>query len=483
MFSKQGLSFVIFGVLGWLLSPEDFGVLSTAMILIMFLDSFIESGFSSALIQRQNVTTKHFSLIFVVNVIVGALLTLIGLVVAHPAANYFATPLLAPVIQVLSVGFFVNALSLTQVALAQKNLLFKPLAMRDTIATIVGGALGITLAILGFGVWSLVAQTLATYLINTIVLWSVTKWRPRLREASFSVVRELWPYSSRLFVFNIIKFFAQNTEKFFILVMLGTVALGYYTFAFKFTVLPITMFVGSIGIYLFPKFSRLQTDPATVKHSYLLTTRVIQAVVTPLVLALIVSAPIIVPTIWQEKWLTAISILQILAVLAYAQALISPVGQLLKAFNRPHWLLYWSIGVTVVLAASLPLAARQFDLAGVAWTLTIVYGIGLPVNYWLVKKLLPITLREVGTALLPSLLSAAVAAAVFMTITALLPNRTWLQLITGYALAGATYLGLLYWSDRSSITVVTKELQRFASANATGITTPDAASYPDQTRP
>lgn len=454
MVSKQGLSFIVFAILSWLLSPADFGILATAMIMITFLDSFVENGFSSALIQKQNVTEKHFSSVFAVNLVVGTCLTTIGIFSAGLVAEFFAMPQLKLIIQVLSVSFVINAISLTQTALAQKKLQFRSLAIRDTISTLVGGSIGIALALLHFGIWSLVIQTIITYALSAIVLWVMTQWRPQWRLMSMSAIKELWPYSSRLFVFNFVKFFAQNTEKFVITLIIGSIALGVYTFAYKFTVLPITMFAGAIGIYLFPQFSRLQKDPTVAIRSYLTTTRVVQAIVTPIILATMVSAPIIIPLVWQNKWLDAIIILQALAALAYTQNLISPIGQLLKAFNKPGWLLAWSIGVTVILGAALPFAADRFQLVGVAWTMTIIYLIGLPVNYWLLQQVLPIRLTDIGRALSPSLFSSGLAAIVFLISTALVGEYPEVQLIVGFSLSATTYFSSLYWLDRPSILLI-----------------------------
>lgn len=460
MLSKQILSLIIFGILGWLLDPQDFGMLTTALILITFLDAFVEGGFGSALIQHQRVSNRHFSSIFTLNVIIGAVLTGGGWLISRPVATYLETPLLAQIIQVLSLGFFINALSLTQITLAQKQLLFRRLTIRDTISTIIGGGIGITCALLGYGVWSLVAQTMSSYIINTIILWSVTTWKPNLRETSWSAIKELWPYSSRLFMFNIIKFFSQNIEKFFITSLLGTISLGVYSFANKFTTLPITTFVGSIGLYLFPKYSRLQDNLPSIKDSYLITQRIIQTITTPLTFGVIVSSPFIVPALWHNKWLQAIAIIQILSILAYLQGLISLLGPLLKALNRPQWLVYWSVGITLCVSVSLPLVTIYFKLLGIAWTLVIIYSIGWCVNNGLIRLLLNVTWRELARVILPSLGAALLGVLAFQLIVNILPPFVWLQISCGLGVFAFIYLLVLYSFDRSTLTILNIEAKR-----------------------
>lgn len=458
--SKQSLALLVFSILTWLLSPYEFGVLATAMIVISFLDSFSESGFGSALIQKQNITPKHITSIFVFNICIGVVLTIIGILAAGVVANYFDLSILRPVLMVLSLGFVINAASLTQLALAQKNLRFRSLTIRDSIATVIGGACGIILALYHAGVWSLVAQTIVTYTISTIVIWRMSQWRPHWRDLSMDALKELWPYSSKLFIYNFIKFFAQNVEKIVISVMLGSLALGIYTFAVKLTVLPITMFAGAIGIYLFPQLARLQDNQQQAVTSYLRTTQVVQTVVTPIIIGTVVSAPLLVPLIWQDKWLAAISLMQILGVLAYIQNLISPMGQLLKAFNRPGLLLVWSIIVTVGLMSVLPLLARYDSLFIISLGFTAVYAIGIPVNYFFVKQVLPITVSTMSRAILPSLLNSGLAAMMFSVCVLLLKGHPWLQLITGVSLAATMYCATTYWFDRSSWLIIMAESQR-----------------------
>lgn len=440
---KQVISLIIFTVLSLILKPADFGLIAMALVWITFLDSFSETGFSSALIQRQNVDARHFSSIFALNISVGVLLAALGVGLSYPAALIFHNPMVQPLMAVLSLGFVVNAFSLTQVALAQKQLRFKNLFIRDALATVLGGVVGIGTALAGAGAWSLVWQTLVTYIVGTITLWSIAHWRPRFQEMEWSAIKDLWSYSSRLFIFNFFKFFAQNTDKFFIGYVLGTVAIGVYTFAFRWTSLPITMFVGAIGIYLFPHYAAMQTDRANIKKSYLQVLRVTNALVLPLLIGIATLAPLALPLFWQDKWLAAIPVIQLLCLLAYAQAFISPVGQLQKALNKPNWLLWWSIGATVVITISLPLLAQRWGLIGASLVLVVVYWIGLPLNYATVKRLIDLSFSEIIRGLLPSILAGIVMALIII-------NCLWLPLtpllrLMSAVVGGTVVYALILW--------------------------------------
>lgn len=456
---KQGISVVVFAVLAALLPPEDFGLIGMAIIWIAFLDSFFEAGFGSALIQRQNVTDQHYSSVFALNIVMGICLTIFGIALSWPAALLFQTPALQPVMAVLSLGFLMTALSLTQVSLAQKELRFKDLAIRDVISTSISGIAGISAALYGLGVWSLVIQTLTTYVINTVTLWSISHWRPTMRSASFAHIKELWSYSSKLFMFNVVKFFSQNTDKFFISLLLGTFAMGMYTFAFKWTALPIATFVGAVSVYLFPLFSKMQKEKSSITDAYILTVKSINVVIVPVLVGIILLAPIVVPLIWGDTWLQAIPLIQIFCILALAHSLLSPVGQVLKALNKPSWLLLWSIGFTVLAAIALPLAAHYYDIIGAAWAMTGIYIISLPINFIMLQKLINLRVRDIVTTFGPSSIAGGIMAIFIFVI--LLFNQNIASLLFGCIGGLSLYAATIWIIDKPLVVTIYRYIKGF----------------------
>ena len=248
----QVATLIVYFALAALLPPRDFGLVGMAGAWLAVLNTFCETGFGAALIQRDQVRGEHLSSTFAVNLAMGAVLTLLGIVLSYPAARFFSTPDLQPVMAVLSLAFLMRAFGLTQVALAQRELRFRALALRDVSANVLGGSAGLALALAGYGVWSLVGMTLVNGLVATVMVWRLGRWRPRLSEISRGAVAELWPYSSRILGFNLFKAFAQNVDRMIIGRLLGVHALGVYSFASRSVIYPVTTFVGALGAYLFP---------------------------------------------------------------------------------------------------------------------------------------------------------------------------------------------------------------------------------------
>lgn len=452
--SKQGITFIIFLILTWLLAPEDFGLLGIAMLWTTFLDAFSETGFSGALIQRQAVTQRHFSSVFFMNLIVALCLTIASISLSWLSARWLDAPAIQPLIVALSFTFIINAFSLTQISLAQKQLRFRDLAVRDSIATTLGGILGIGGAVLGLGVWSLVLQTMSTALIGAVTLWSVATWRPHISEFSWQHIKELWPYSSKLFIFNVFKFFAQNTEKFFIAITLNAYALGLYLFAFKLTALPVNTFVGGTTVYLFPKYSLIQQDVQAIKTSYLFTIKAILLSVGPIMAFVVILAPMLVPMIWSNKWNDAIVIIQILPLLAIAQAIISPTGQLWKAVNRPSHLMYWSIGVTFGLLMFVPLGAYYFNITGAAVAIVLVYLLCLPIIFFNLRRLIALQMRDLYQTMWPSIVITGLTALTAWLALQLDFLPVWIRVAGAFIGTGIVYVVSLRLLDRNFITTI-----------------------------
>lgn len=406
---KQGLTVVIFAILAFLLNPIDFGILGMAMAWIAFIQVFSELGFGAALVQRHEINLNYFSTIFFINVALGISLTFIGILLSWPCALFFKTQEVQPIMAVLSLGFVINSFSLTYIAIAQRELRFRDLAIRDISASLIGGIAGIIFAFLKFGVWSLVVQSLINYAVGTILLWNMSKWKPQLKEFSFQNVKDLWDYSSKIFGFQIFKYFAQNNDKLIIGYLLGPIALGLYTFAYKLTVFPVITIVGSIGNYLFPKFSKIQEDLETIKSSYLFINKVINCIVAPCMVIIALLSPSLVPPIFGQKWVSTIPLIQILAILGIIIPWISPAGQVMKALNHPGWLLNWSVLITILVSLFI-WAGSTLNVTGATIGLVTAHIFALPIIFWMLSKLLHYSLKDILDSFAPSFLSSLLMA-------------------------------------------------------------------------
>ncbi|NEP26870.1 oligosaccharide flippase family protein [Moorena sp. SIO3I6] len=167
---RQVMQFVTTAILARLLSPSDFGLLGMAMIVIAFIDLFKDLGTSSAVIQRKNISDALLHSLFWINVALGILGIFVIFVISPLAASFYQEPRVTSVLRFLSLNFFISGISILQKAILEKNLAFNTLAKIEICAIVSASFVGIGSALLGFGVWSLVYQSLVLVTVTTVML-------------------------------------------------------------------------------------------------------------------------------------------------------------------------------------------------------------------------------------------------------------------------------------------------------------------------
>lgn len=362
---KQVSQFVIVAILARLLSPDDFGLLGMITVFTGFAMTFSEMGLGPALVQKQDVTEEHLSSAFWVNIAMGALLTL-GFIAAAPAiAWFYEKPELTPLISVISLHFLFMSFTLVQQALLQKEMDFKPLMVRDIAAVVGGGAVGITCALNGFGVWSLVYQALANSLINGVSLWFFSSWRPRFL-ISLSHLRSMFKFSANLTGFQIVNYFSRNLDYLLIGKFLGAEALGFYTLAYKLMLLPLQNITWVLNKVMFPALSKIQSDLARFRDAYLKLISAISGVTFPIMAALFLLADELVLLVYGPKWNSSIMLIKILCLSGALQSLSSTVGLIYNSQGRTDIGFKFALFLSAPSVALAVLLGMQFGITGVA---------------------------------------------------------------------------------------------------------------------
>ena len=378
----QTATLVTFVVLALLLRPEDIGVVGIANAWLAIIGAFAEAGLGAALIQRRELAEEHVHTAFVLNILTGIALTIVGALMSWPAAVFFRNSEVAAVMPVLSLGFVIRSVGLTQAALLQRDLDFRALAIRDTVANLVGGSAGVALALLGAGVWSYVGMSLIVALTGVVLIWHSTNFRPSIGKFSRAHALQLWSYGWKVLGFALVKAVSQNTDRLILGHMLGTSAVGVYALAYRVVLFPVTSLATAISTYFFPHVSRIQEDPDAVRREYTRYLRIILSLVLPLLLAAAVAGGPLISMSFGPAWEAAGSIVPWLAVVGVAWAIFSPFGQLLKGLNRPGRLILWSVCYTAVTSTGLLLGSTT-GVEGAASAFAVANLLLVPVAYWL----------------------------------------------------------------------------------------------------
>ena len=178
-FSVQGIQFLVMIVMARLLTPKDYGLVGMVAIFIAVAQSLVDSGFSQALIRKQNRTETDNSTVFYFNIVVGILLYLILFAIAPWVADFYDSPELTALMRVVCLSVVFNSLVVVQRALLTVNIDFKTQAKASLAAALVSGAVGIGMAYGGYSYWAIVAQQLVNLGLNALLLWMFAHWRPR----------------------------------------------------------------------------------------------------------------------------------------------------------------------------------------------------------------------------------------------------------------------------------------------------------------
>jgi len=312
-FGQQGIQFIIGIILARLLLPEQFGLIAMLAIFMAIAQSFINSGFGQALIQKQGATHIDECSIFYFNILVGFLAAGLLCLAAPWIAGFYNQPLLVPLTCALSLNLIINAFGLVQTTLLTKHIDFKTQLKVSVIATVISGTIGVTMALNGFGVWSLVAQSLSSNLFRTALLWLFNPWRPSL-VFSFVSLRGMFAFGSRLLASGLLDTVFRNIYLVVIGKLFSPADLGFYSRAKGLQQLPVSNISTIIGRVTFPVFSSVQDDKTRLKRGVRKALTMLVMINFPMMVGLAIVAKPLVLLLLTEKWAPCIPYLQLLCV-------------------------------------------------------------------------------------------------------------------------------------------------------------------------
>ncbi len=434
------VTLLVFVALARILEPSAFGLVGLAAVFVSLMQVFIDQGFSQAIVQRKELEPGHLDSAFWSSLTLGFLLTVVGVATAAPIADLLGQPDLAPILRGLSASLVISALASTPEAILRRELAFRSLAIRQLLAAVAGGALGVAAAVSGFGVWSLVAQIVAQGAVGTVVLWVAVPWRPGLN-VSVRHFRDLFSFGWSIVVMNLLNFLNRQSDDLLIGAVLGVEALGYYSVGYRILLLLTDVMTRTIESVAFPLFSRVQGDLERLRRGYLMATQISATIATPVFLGVAALAPELIAVAFGDKWHAAVPVMQVLAFIGVLHASLFFNSTVLIATGRPRTALF----VTAVNAISNVVAfavAVQWGIVAVAAAYVIRGYLLSPLPVLLVRRVIGFRISEyVSRFAIPFACSAVMVAAILALREAIGPDvPDLLVLILGGALGAGTYL-------------------------------------------
>jgi O-antigen/teichoic acid export membrane protein len=447
----QGTSFVVFTVLARLLAPADFGLIALASIYMALIQMIIEQGLGVAVVQRHELSQEHLDAAFWVNVGLGTLFAIITVVAAPLISALLGDERLTSVIRVLSLVFIIVGFRQIQVNVLKRRMQFRLIAIRTLIANVVGGIVGVGMALSGKGVWSLVGQQLAASGTGTAILWSVSGWRPKFR-MPLGHLRQLWSVSLHAAANTLLSYARRRSSDFLIGSILGPAALGHMVIAQRLNHTVFRVITRTVSQVAFPTFSRVQHQPKRLLRVFLLVTRVVSVVSFPTFVALGALSSTIVPIFFGAKWNDSVPMMQIFAIGALYNSVGTFNGTVIGALGRTdlsfRLTLYGTALSMVFTYFTAPYGLVAVALGGISVSLIMA-----PYTARVTQSLVGHDFKTYFRQLVPSGASAAIMFFAILGVGALLRSRTspYVTLAAQIIVGGAVYVSALYVISKPSI--------------------------------
>jgi len=431
--AQRGVQFVIGIVLARLLFPEQFGLIGMLLIFMAVSQSFLDSGFGAALIQKQEITQTDICSVFYFNILVG--LAAAGLLsfAAPWIAAFYKQPILTPLTRALSLTLVINSFGLVQNALFTKQINFKTQTKVTLIAGILSGIVGITLAVREFGVWSLAIQQISSSFIRTACLWFFSSWRP-IPVFSFTSLRKLFGFGSRLLASNVLNQIFDNIYLVVIGRMFSAADLGFFTRAKNLNDLPSQSLSHMVGRVTFPVFSTIQNDHVRLKRGLKKALTTLVLVNFPMMIGLAIVARPLVLVLLTDKWAPSIPYIQLLC----AAGLLFPLQlmnlNVLQALGRSDLFLRLELIKKALIVANIAIT-WQWGISAMIYGMIVTSIISYYLNSYYNGMLISYPIKEQVFDLFPYLMvSVLMGTVVFATGSLQFPNHWSLllaQITTG----------------------------------------------------
>jgi len=310
-FARQGLQFAISLILARLLTPVDYGTVGLMVIFIAVAGVFVDSGFSTALIQRKDPSLVDISSVFYFSIGISVLAAAILCTAAPWIANFYKMPVLKPLTWLLAANLVLGSLGGIQSVLLRKSLDFRRQCIISILTVFVSGAVAIILAWRHYGVWSLAIQNLVGTIVGTTLLWFYSSWRPAW-VFSIASIRSLFKFGGFLLLSGLMDTIFTRLNTLVIGKFYSAKDLGFYSRADGTSQLPGSIMSGIIGRVAFPIFAAAQQDKTLLQAGLRKAITSVMMINIPAMMGIVVTARPLVAVLFGAQWSPCVPYLQIL---------------------------------------------------------------------------------------------------------------------------------------------------------------------------
>ncbi|KAA6329218.1 Teichuronic acid biosynthesis protein TuaB [termite gut metagenome] len=407
------VSLVISAVLARLLTPEDFGIVAVATVIISFFGIFSDLGIGPAIIQHQALSKEDLSYIYSFTIYSGFVIGILFFVSSWLIAEYYQNNKLVSVCQILSLNVFFATINIVPNALLLKNKRFKFIAYRSFIFQITGGIISVIAVLCGAGMYALlinpVFSSIGIFVTNFIQY--PQKFYCKLEVKS---LKHISSFSTYQFLFSFVNYFSRNLDKLMVGKYLGMISLGFYEKSYRLMMLPLANITHVITPVIHPLFAQYQNDLKRLTAYDLKIIRFFAFIGFPLAILLFFTSKELILLVFGEQWVAAVSIFKILSLSVGLQIIYSASGSMFQSANAVKEQFHFGILAAAINVLGLLIALFIFKSSvAVAWGVVITFTLNFLQCYWflfckVLKSRLSLFFRELYSPLIISVIIALV---------------------------------------------------------------------------
>lgn len=437
-----GIQFIIQVILARLLVPEDFGVIGMIVVFIAVSQTFIDSGFTNALIREKDPSQKDYSTVFYFNLFMAGVAYLALFFSAGAISNFFQEPQLISILRVLAIVLIINSFGLIQRTMLTKKLNFKTQTKISIISSILSGVIAVGFAYSGFGIWSLVIQTLVKQFVQSLLLSLLNRWIPSL-VFSIDSFKRLFGFGWKLLVSGLINTLYNNLYFLIIGKAYSAVELGYYTNAQKLRDTASQLITSTIQKVSYPVLSSIKEDEDRLREGYKKIIKTSVFITFPFMIGLAAVANPLIALIFGPKWLNCIEYFQILCLSGMLYPLHAINLDILQVKGRSDLFLKLEI-IKKLLGLSLigVVLFLQLGIIGLLWAAVLNSYISYFINSYYSAEMLSYSTMKQIKDITPAFIASVLMAIVIYLSGAILPDSDIVTLTAQIIIGIIVYVGI-----------------------------------------
>lgn len=432
----RGVNFVIGILLARLLSPTDYGLVGMLGIFIAISQLFIDGGLTSALIRTKDASDQDFSTVYIINLTLSFVFYAILFFCAPLVADFYGQPLLKPLMRVIALILIISSVASIHGTLLTIRVDFKTKSYISIAAALLSGVTGIICAYRGMGVWALVAQTLSSAIVMTVMTLALVRWMPKLVFSKESF-RRLFSYSSKLLAASFISVVYDNAYPMVIGKRFTAADVGQYTRAGQFPGVANNTITSALNRVAFPVLSQIQDDNERLLSVYEKYIQLSCFMIFPVLLWLCGCARPLVSFLLTDKWLACVPLMQILCFSLITNGITTINLNLLYVKGRSDLVLRLEI-IKKTIAFIILFVSMFFGLEAMCFGQVLYSFIALSLNTIYTKKILGYGLFRQVRVVFPYFLLALVVLAESLCISTFVTHHL-VAICLSLAVGAASY--------------------------------------------